>query len=125
MERRIGHDFSRVRIHTGEAAAGSARAVDALAYTVGSDVVFGAGQYAPETPAGRRLIAHELTHVVQQGGRSAELRGFGSGGDLAEREADSVARGVEEGGPSIPRSSAAPGGLQRAPAKEGPPGAVD
>ena len=66
MEPRIGYDFSRVRVHTDELAARSARSVDALAYTVGSDVVFGAGQYAPETPAGRGLLAHELTHVVQQ-----------------------------------------------------------
>lgn len=66
MEPRIGHDFSRVRVHTDELAARSARSVDALAYTVGSDVVFGTGQYAPETPAGRGLLAHELTHVVQQ-----------------------------------------------------------
>ena len=67
MEPRFGHDFSRVRVHTGEKAAESARAVNALAYTVGRDVVFDTGQYAPATDAGRRLIAHELTHVVQQG----------------------------------------------------------
>jgi hypothetical protein len=66
MEPRIGHDFSRVRVHTGDVASHSAAAVDALAYTVGSDVVFRDGQYAPETPEGRKLLAHELTHVVQQ-----------------------------------------------------------
>jgi len=60
------HDFSQVRIHTGAAAAASARALDALAYTVGRDVVFGEGQYAPHSLPGRRLIAHELAHVVQQ-----------------------------------------------------------
>src|SRR5215218_7275927 len=65
MEERIGHDFSRVRVHTDELAARSAQAVNALAYTVGSDVVFGAGQYAPETKTGRGLLAHELTHVAQ------------------------------------------------------------
>jgi hypothetical protein len=59
-------DFSGVRIHADARAIESARAMNALAYTVGRDIVFGAGQYAPETEAGRRLIAHELTHVVQQ-----------------------------------------------------------
>ncbi len=68
MQQRFGHDFSSVRIHTGAQAHDSARSLRALAYTVGNDVVFGAGQYAPETRAGRSLIAHELTHVVQQGG---------------------------------------------------------
>ncbi|MGB7924022.1 MAG: DUF4157 domain-containing protein [Pyrinomonadaceae bacterium] len=68
MESRFGHDFSHVRVHTGTQAAQSARAVDALAYTLGSNVVFGAGQYAPATSEGRRLLAHELTHVAQQAG---------------------------------------------------------
>jgi hypothetical protein len=66
MEPRFGHDFSGVRVHTGAEAAKSARAVNALAYTVGQDVVFGAEQYEPHTRHGRHLIAHELTHVVQQ-----------------------------------------------------------
>jgi hypothetical protein len=66
FEPRLGFDFSSVRIHTGSAAAASARAVGAKAYTVGRRVVFGAGQWAPGTADGRRLIAHELTHVVQQ-----------------------------------------------------------
>jgi hypothetical protein len=67
MEPRFGLDFSRVRVHTGARAAESAQAVDARAYTVGQDIVFGAGQYAPATLAGRQLLAHELAHVVQQG----------------------------------------------------------
>ncbi len=67
FEPRFGYDFGRVRVHANKRAAESARSVDALAYTVGSDVVFGAGQYETETHAGKRLIAHELTHVVQQG----------------------------------------------------------
>ncbi|HEY7126521.1 MAG TPA: DUF4157 domain-containing protein [Ktedonobacterales bacterium] len=66
MEPRFGHDFSQVRVHTDAQAAESAQAVNALAYTVGRDVVFGRGQYAPHTNTGRRLMAHELTHVVQQ-----------------------------------------------------------
>ena len=67
MEQRFGHDFSRVRVHTGEKASELARAVNALAYTVGHDVVFGAAQFAPETSGGRRLLAHELVHTIQQG----------------------------------------------------------
>lgn len=62
-----GYDFTRARVHTDTRAAASARAVNALAYTVGNDVVFEAGQYAPETSAGRRLTAHELAHVIQHG----------------------------------------------------------
>lgn len=67
MEPRFGHDFSSVRVHTDAKAAASAQAVNALAYTVGRDVVFGEGQYAAQSNAGRKLIAHELTHVIQQG----------------------------------------------------------
>ncbi len=66
FEPRFGQDFSQVRVHDNVRAAESARAVDALAYTFGRDVVFGARQYAPRTEAGNRLLAHELTHVVQQ-----------------------------------------------------------
>lgn len=66
MERRLGHDFSDVRVHSGTKADESAHAINAQAYTVGTDVVFRAGRYAPETDAGRRVLAHELTHVVQQ-----------------------------------------------------------
>ena len=67
MESRFGHDFGSVRIHHDEPAAKSAQAIHALAYTVGRDVVFGPGQYQPQTTSGRRLLGHELTHVVQQG----------------------------------------------------------
>jgi Domain of unknown function (DUF4157) len=72
MEQRFGHDFSGVRVHTGAAAAESAREIRALAYTVGRDVVFAPGHYAPGTHDGRRLLAHELTHVVQQSGGSGQ-----------------------------------------------------
>lgn len=67
FEPRFGHDLSGVRLHTDATAASSARAVDALAYTVGKDVVFGAGHYAPHTTVGKELLAHELAHVIQQG----------------------------------------------------------
>jgi hypothetical protein len=66
MESRIGFDFSKVRIHTDAKAAASARSLGAHAYTMGSAVVFGEGEYSPQTTQGRRLMAHELTHVVQQ-----------------------------------------------------------
>jgi Domain of unknown function (DUF4157) len=73
MEPRFGHDFSQVRVHTDARAARSARAVDALAYTVGQDMVFATSQYAPHTNAGQYLLAHELVHVVQQGRNASPL----------------------------------------------------
>jgi hypothetical protein len=103
MESRFGRDFSGVRIHTGARAARSATSLQALAYTTGRNIVFGAGQYRPHTPEGERLLAHELTHVVQQqgatpwspgtdtlpgGGQSIRLLPpLDSGGDVFEREA--------------------------------------
>jgi hypothetical protein len=67
MEPRFGHDFSKVRVHTDAKAAESASAMNAQAYTVGRDMVFGSRRYMPGTTTGDLLIAHELTHVVQQG----------------------------------------------------------
>jgi hypothetical protein len=67
LEPGFQQDFSNVRVHTGPDAAASARAVNALAYTLGSDIVFASGQYSPNTQDGLKLLAHELTHVVQQG----------------------------------------------------------
>lgn len=67
FEPRFGHDFSRVRVHTDVRAAESARSVRALAYTVGPNIVFASNQFSEHTSAGRRLLAHELTHTVQQG----------------------------------------------------------
>lgn len=64
---RFGHDFSRVRVHADGEAAAAARDLGARAFTVGQDVYFAAGEYRPETPGGRRLLAHELAHVVQGG----------------------------------------------------------
>lgn len=66
MEPRFGHDFSQVRVHTDAKATESARLLNALAYTVGREVVFGTGRYAPASADGRSLLAHELTHVIQQ-----------------------------------------------------------
>jgi outer membrane protein OmpA-like peptidoglycan-associated protein len=70
MGQRFGYDFSRVRVHSGAAAEQSARDVSAHAYTVGHNIVFGADRFAPGTNDGKRLLAHELTHVVQQNGAS-------------------------------------------------------
>ena len=75
MAARFGRDFSQVRVHTDGQAAASATAVGARAYTVGRDIVFGRGEYAPESPSGRWVLAHELTHVLQQGAAY-------SGGDI-------------------------------------------
>jgi hypothetical protein len=66
FEPRLGHNFSKVRVHWDEQAAESAKAVQARAYTVGRDVVFGAGEFAPGSEAGQRLLGHELTHTIQQ-----------------------------------------------------------
>ena len=74
MGQRFGHDFSRVRVHSGGAAEQSAQDVNANAYTVGHDMVFGAGRFAPGTHEGRRLIAHELAHVVQQRGTAPMIQ---------------------------------------------------
>jgi len=97
FEPRFGHDFSRVRVHADSRAAQSAAAVNAVAYTLGNDLAFGAGQYAPSTEGGRRLLAHELAHVVQQAGAtnaaSSDLR-VGAPGDAAETEAERVAEAV-------------------------------
>jgi len=89
------HDFSHVRVHTDEQAAESARAVGSLAYTVGNHVVFGAGRYSPANSSGRRLLAHELTHVVQQQHDSVPSPQYGleigPSQDRYEREAEQVA----------------------------------
>ncbi len=73
FESRLGHDFGAVRLHTDPRAAESARAVNALAYTVGRDIVFAHDGYRPGTAAGRRLLGHELGHVVQQSAASTSV----------------------------------------------------
>jgi hypothetical protein len=100
FEGQFGHDFTRVRVHTGAAASASAAALNARAYTVGHDVVFAAGEYQPHTSEGRHLLAHELTHVVQQGAAGGAESGrvqrsfvsCGSRKDCRPRDADEVAR---------------------------------
>lgn len=96
MESRFDRDFSQVRVHTDAKAAESARAVNALAYTVGRDVVFGARQYA--SGRGNKLLAHELTHVVQQRDRPITQRklAINAPNDASEREADSIAQVITD-----------------------------
>jgi hypothetical protein len=102
MEPRFGHDFSKVRVHTDARADESARAVSALAYTVGRDVVFGSGLYKPEAIAGKRLLAHELAHVTQQNPVSRLWRqpagsdDIASAGNSEEQEAEKIAGAVGE-----------------------------
>ena len=97
MEPRFGHDFSQVRVHTDGHAAESARAVNALAYTVGRDIAFDHGQYRPYTHSGKQLLAHELAHTIQQGGvqRYAKDVQMGVAADTRlERDAEAAARAV-------------------------------
>src|SRR5215213_4389890 len=115
FESRFGHDFSGVRVHTGANAQESARAVNALAYTVGRDVVFGSGQYAPQTEEGRRLIAHELTHTLQQSSQPSSASALqrdsltvAPADDAGEREAEQNASHVEAATPARMPSAARP-----------------
>lgn len=105
MEPRFGHDFSEVRVHTDSTATKSARAVNALAYTVGQDIVFGEGQYPSRSSGGLGVLAHELTHTIQQAqgmsGLQTSLR-VGKSDDAYEREADVQAhRVLTERGASV------------------------
>ncbi|MFP5261555.1 MAG: DUF4157 domain-containing protein [Blastocatellia bacterium] len=104
MEPRFGHDFSQVRVHTGGQADESAKRVNALAYTVGRDIVFGEGQYVPGTTSGKRILAHELAHIVQQQHTSATHSPafITSAYDSAEAEADSVADRIADERPLMP-----------------------
>lgn len=93
LETAHGAGLRDVRVHTGETAVALTRAVSARAFTVGSDIYFGAGEYQPGTSDGKRLIAHEVAHVVQQ--RGAPMTGpltVSQPGDALEREAEDLAR---------------------------------
>lgn len=92
MESRFGHDFGLVRVHADEQADAAARSQSALAFTLGNNVVFRAGHYAPHSSVGRRLLAHELTHVVQQQGKPR----------LVQRQDDGEEPAAEEAGEDIP-----------------------
>ena len=94
MEGRMGQDFGDVRVHTDASASDSARSVNAQAYTVGNDIVFQSGTYAPDSDAGRHVLAHELTHVVQQ--RSGPVDGTpAAGGIKISHPADSFEQAAE------------------------------
>jgi hypothetical protein len=104
MEARFASDFTGVRVHADDAAAASAHDVGAAAYTVGRHVVFGTGRFAPGTTAGLELLAHELTHVVQQGGADApgtQPLTVGPAGDPAEHQADGHAGPVARSRPPL------------------------
>ena len=96
VQPRFGADFCDVRVHADQGAAESAHALNANAYTVGRDIVFGAGRYAPRSEAGLRLLTHELTHVLQQ--RGAPARAVTAPDDAAEREAEHFAAGPHAAG---------------------------
>jgi len=119
MEARFGADFGGVRLHTGAAAAESAQGVQAKAYTVGDDVVLGAG-VDPASAAGEKTLAHELTHVLQQ--RAGDVDGTPTGGgikvsdpgDRYEQEAEHTAERVMSSEvPAMPTPSASVPGVQR------------
>lgn len=102
FELRFGYDFSRVRVHADDRAQESAHSVSALAYTVGTNIVFGAGQYMPYSASGRRLIAHELAHVLQQSGSNepASLTSpakMTTPHDSSELEAEHTAAAISSG----------------------------
>lgn len=99
MSARFGHDFSQVRVHTDARAEESAGALGANAFTLGSDIVFGAGKFVPGSSDTERLLAHELTHVVQQAqwGGPGDWGRLSQRGDASEREAESLAGQVMTG----------------------------
>jgi len=114
MEPSFGRDFSRVRVHTGAQAAESARAVNAMAYTVGSDVVFASGQYAPSRVEGQRLLAHELAHVAQQEeAGTVKPDSISQPGDAHEVVAERAATDVLGGRLAVSRGAGMPSGIQR------------
>jgi hypothetical protein len=113
----LGWSLSDIRIHTGVRASASAERLNAEAYTVGRDIVFNSGNYKPHSPAGQRLLAHELAHTVQQRGRtrSAPLVGVSQPGDRAEREAESAAAALLVGRPPHLTAGSEPYAIYRVP----------
>lgn len=108
LEPRLGYDFGKVRVHTGPRAEEAARSVQARAFTLGKDIVFGTGQYAPTTVEGRRLLTHELTHVVQQGA-AGRFEGLSAGGRIEPQvqiKEPGVVDAVDAGRATIQRQEA-------------------
>ena len=126
MESRFHTDFSTVRVHADDAAARSAAAIDASAYTAGSHLVFGRGAYKPDSPAGAHLLAHELSHVVQQRHmrpqRSTDLE-IDPPGSPREHEADRLAHQVMSGSDVAVSNRAGRAIVNRQPAATPPAGA--
>lgn len=119
FEPRFGHSFANVRVHSDAMAAQSARAVNAAAYTVGREIVFNSGQYAPRDVSGQKLLAHELAHVIQQDfvNPAGEL-GIAPPNDIHEQEAEVFANQfLTKPSESIPdlNTPVSRGVLQRAP----------
>jgi outer membrane protein OmpA-like peptidoglycan-associated protein len=121
FEPRFGHDFSKVRIHADERASESAQSVNALAYTVGPHIAFASGLFQPRTASGQRLLAHELTHVVQQQGSSTPASSLrvGPAADAHEQEAQRSASAIGE--EELSPEQHAPESVQRQAASSGPP----
>jgi hypothetical protein len=104
MEPRFGRDFSQVQVHTDGQAAKSARAVNAMAYTVGRDIVFGEGQYRPDNLQGQKLLAHELAHTIQQNQATAYHRNLtASRNPVSERAAKLASQAVIDRSPPLPQ----------------------
>jgi outer membrane protein OmpA-like peptidoglycan-associated protein len=124
FEPRFGHDFSRVRVHTDDKAADSARAVNALAYTVGHQLVFESGRFDPRSDTGRKLIAHELAHVIQQPTQlcSPSALMVTPGQDAFEHNADRLAQTVLYGRQAEPVVHGTGPAVQRQQAPPTPPG---
>jgi hypothetical protein len=94
FEPRFGQDFSNVRVHTDSVAAKSAQSINSLAYTTGSNIVFNSGQYSPESDSGKRLMAHELTHVVQQAGSDKKIQKLGANPNCTNAEAIQIHQAI-------------------------------
>src|SRR5262249_19683870 len=115
MEAAFGHDFSQVRVHADSRAARAAQAVDADAFTLGNQIVFGAERWAPQTHGSSRLLAHDLVHVLQQSSRAGPAGERLDGLDLshrhdpAEREAEAVAARFGDVEPARARQVRTPG----------------
>ncbi len=125
---RFAQDLGAVRVHADAHAAESARGIHARAYTYGNHIAFGAGQYAPDSAEGMRLLAHELTHVVQQSAAAAQRpASLSEPGSAAEREAHGVAQRVARGGSAlgVVTQAAPPGVVQRDLATEPPANVAD
>jgi hypothetical protein len=120
METAFASDFSHVRVHNDQSAAALAATLGAHAYTVGEHVAFAPGRYHPETAGTRRLVAHELTHVVQQRhGLSGNIlrQGIGESGDSYEQQAEQMASRIcDNANPLVQRASAIPASAPASPA---------